>query len=253
MSAMRIDVVFGPAEFEALERGGLSGTACLVFDVLRATSTMAMAFANGVGRIRPVCTVEEALAERLKDPRVLLAGERGGVRIGAAATGGVEFDLGNSPREFGPEVVRGRTVAMTTTNGTRALRACAAADRVVAASFLNLGAAVADVRAAGCGRVLLVASGTGEETALEDVLAAGAAVERLMRGGVDVQPGDAAWVALGVWEAARPDFRVAMRRAANARRLLGMPDLAPDVEVCQRVDAVSVVPRMAGGCDLVLG
>ena len=111
---------------------------CVVFDVLRATSTFVTALHNGAKAIVPVSEISEALAFRRKQPDVLLGGERDGVRIRAAQTGGIDFDLGNSPREYTPEKVRGRTIVSTTTNGTRALRACAGAKTVLAASFLNL-------------------------------------------------------------------------------------------------------------------
>ena len=94
----------------------------------------------------PVREISEALAIRQKQPDVLLGGERDGVKIRAAQTGGVDFDLGNSPREYTPEKVRGKTIVSTTTNGTRALRACAGAQTVLAASFLNLAATAKFVR-----------------------------------------------------------------------------------------------------------
>lgn len=243
-------MILGPAEFASVETRDLRDTACLVFDVLRATSTMAVAFHHGVRAIRPVGTIEEAVKERRAEAGVLLAGERGGLRITAAQSGGVAFDLGNSPREFEAGVVAGRTLVMTTTNGTRALRACAGAAWVGAASFLNLGAALRSARASRCGRLLLVASGTGEEPALEDLLAVGAAVERLLP---DLDPAgvsDAAWAVAGIWRSAQPDFAAVVRRAKNARRLLGIPELAPDVDVCVRMDLLTCVPRLREGREL---
>src|SRR5579871_1468891 len=113
MSALQImtrslEVLFAPAEFAALRQRDLHETVCVVFDVLRATSTMMTALANGADSIVPVAEIDEAMVVRRRDARVLLAGERDGVRIRAHQTGGTEFDLGNSPREFTPEIVRGR-------------------------------------------------------------------------------------------------------------------------------------------------
>ena len=121
----------------------LSQTLCVVFDVLRATTTMLTGLANGAVEIIPVSEIPEALALRHEDPNVLLAGERKGLRITAAQTGSIDFDFGNSPRELTPEKVRGRRIAITTTNGTRALRACAHASEVQAGSFRNLSALAA--------------------------------------------------------------------------------------------------------------
>jgi 2-phosphosulfolactate phosphatase len=109
-----LEVLFTPAEFSALSGRDLSEVHCIVFDVLRATSTMLTALANGASAIFPVREIPEALKLRAAHPSALLAGERDGVRIRAAQTGGVDFDLGNSPREFTRERVAGREIIMTT-------------------------------------------------------------------------------------------------------------------------------------------
>ena len=169
-----LDVTFTPAEFTALRQRDISQTVCVVFDVLRATSTMVTALANGAREIIPVCEIAEAVALRQARPDLLLAGERDGVRILRAQTGSVDFDLGNSPREFTRERVAGRSIAMTTTNGTRALQACRGAQRVLVGSFLNLGAVAEWLARERPESLLIVCSGTHEEAAYEDVLGAGA-------------------------------------------------------------------------------
>src|SRR5689334_3523771 len=121
-----LEALFAPAEFMVLARRDLRETVCVVFDVLRATSTMITALANGAAAIYPVSEIEEALTLRRRDPSILLAGERDGFRIAASAANGTAFEFGNSPREFTRERVLGRTIATTTTNGTRALRGCVA-------------------------------------------------------------------------------------------------------------------------------
>src|SRR5258708_8323827 len=99
---------------------------------------MISAVANGAEAIIPVAEISEALALKQQRPEVLLAGERQGLRIRKDLTGGIEFDLGNSPREYTAEKVQGKTIVMTTTNGTRASRACAGAKATLHASFLHL-------------------------------------------------------------------------------------------------------------------
>jgi len=247
---MEIDVLMGPAEFERLAGRVLPGVVCVVFDVLRATSTAVTALMNGAEGILPVATVDEALAAWRGDEELLLAGERGGLRIGAEITGGRAFDLGNSPREFGRERVSGRRIAMTTTNGTRALRACAGAEAVLAGSFLNLAAVAAAATGLGADKILLVCSGTGESTALEDALAAGAFCERWMGRG---DFGDAAWLVWEAWNVAKADLLGAMGRARNARRLRSIPELSPDVELCLRVDSLNGVPCLGRDGWLRLG
>src|SRR5258706_2349070 len=140
---MKIETILTPAEFAALAQRDLCAVACVVFDVLRATSTFVTALHNGAQGIIPVSEIAEAIALRKRQPDVLLGGERNGVRISA---GGIDFDLGNSPREYTPGKVRGKTIISTTTNGTRALRACANAQTVLAASFLNLNATAEFIR-----------------------------------------------------------------------------------------------------------
>ena len=138
MTPTTLEVLFAPAEYALMSQRDLRETVCVVFDVLRATSTMVTALSNGATSIVPVAEIAEAMSIRQHRSDVLLAGERGGVRIEAHLTGGEGFDLGNSLREFTPQRIKGRTIAMTTTNGTRALRACSPASAVLLGSFLNL-------------------------------------------------------------------------------------------------------------------
>src|SRR2546423_1168480 len=140
--AKKLEVLFTPAEFQMLRQRDLSNAICVVFDVLRATSSMVTALGNGAEAIMPVQQISEALEIKARQPDVLLAGERKGVRIEGKLSGGIPFDFGNSPREFTPEKVRGKRIVTTTTNGTRALRACAKARLALASSFLNLQATV---------------------------------------------------------------------------------------------------------------
>ena len=167
----------------------------------------------------------------------LLAGERDGLRIGAALTGGVEFDLGNSPREFTREKVAGKTVIATTTNGTRALRACMGAKSVVVGSFLNLQATGNFVKENKPGHLLLVCSGTGENAALEDTLAAGALCDLLLARSPGLFPLDSATIALRAYRHAASDLSAALQASHNARRLLANADLRDDVEFCLRRDS----------------
>lgn len=243
-SSASLEVALTPAEFGPLSRRDLSGAVCVVFDVLRATSSMVAALASGAQAIVPVATIEEALSLRAARPGLLLAGERDGLRIGAELTGGVEFDLGNSPREFTPERVAGRTIVMTTTNGTRALDACAGARAVLASSFLNLGATLAWLAAERPEQLVLVCAGTFEEPALEDIAAAGA-----LCAGLDGPFGaghvaDGAVVARRTWEAFGADPLAVLSVSRNGRRLLSRPELAGDVAVCSRRDAVGFVAPM---------
>lgn len=236
---MKIETILTPAELPALAGRDLSGTACVVFDILRATSTFVTALANGAQQILPVSEIAEALAWRARDPGALLAGERGGVRIRAAQPGGVDFDLGNSPREFRPEKVRGKVIVSTTTNGTRALQACAKGQVVLASSFLNLAATARFLNELAPEALLLVCAGTGEGAALEDVLAGGA-LAGLMPG----QHSDATEVAARAYQSAHADLPAVLAGTQNARRLLGIPELRADVPFCAQRDVFQLVAVM---------
>jgi len=237
-----IEVLFTPAEFATLAQRDLSQTFCVVFDVLRATSTMVTALAHGAQAIVPVASIPEALAWRARDPRVLLAGERNGVRIAARLTGGVEFDLGNSPREFTAERVRGRTLVMTTTNGTRALQACRGAARVWVGSFLNLAAVAAGLHRTQPRHVLIVCSGTLEQPAFEDVLAAGALCEAIGPVYREGEWADSVPLALAAYRQHAGDLVAGVSSGRNGLRLLGRPELQEDVPLCATRDRYTFVP-----------
>ena len=119
---MDIDVILTPADIERISKASEFTGLAVVFDVLRATSTMITALHNGVKSIIPVSTIKEGLELKKNFSDALLGGERNGLRISAKISGGVDFDLGNSPREFVKEKVDGKTVVITTTNGTIELK-----------------------------------------------------------------------------------------------------------------------------------
>ena len=215
MRPASLEVLFTPADFGALDPARIASSTCVVFDILRATSTIVTALGNGAQAVIPVPDIASALAAREREPDVLLGGERHGVRIGPELTGGVAFDLGNSPREHTRDRVAGRTIATTTTNGTRALAACAPAAVVYAGAFLDLGTIAERLLRDGPDQLLLVCSGTYEEASYEDAIAAGALADRLWtRYGAEAS--DAAQLARIAWLEAADD--AAGRHAPLAER-----------------------------------
>lgn len=231
-----LEVLFTPADFTALKQQDLSDSLCVVFDVFRATSSMITALANGANSIIPVGEISEALAIRQQNASVLLAGERQGLRIGADLTGGIEFDFGNSPREFTKEKVTGKTIVTTTTNGTRALRSCAHAKHVLVSSFLNLRATASALRKQNPENVVLICAGTFEQTALEDVLGAGALCDLIFDAFARENISDSALMAHQIFEDAANDLLAAASGSRNGRKLLSIPNLRDDVSFCMRRD-----------------
>lgn len=235
-----LEVLFSPMEFATLRGRDLSQTTCVVFDILRATSTMLTALANGAESIRPVAEIAEAVAFHQEDATVLLAGEREGLRIGKERTGTIDFDLGNSPREFSQEKVQGRKIVMTTTNGTRALRACAGAKKILIGSFLNLRATANWLKQDCPPHLILVCSGTLEQAALEDTLAAGAVCERVWPSFAGGQA-DSAEIARRIYPLMQHDLYGAMKSSRNGRRLLAHRELCADVRFCTQRETLAFV------------
>ena len=244
MTPTTLRVLFAPAEFAVLNQRDLGQTVCVVFDVLRATSTMVTALGNGAAAIAPAAEIPEALSIRERQPEVLLAGERDGVRIEGHLTGGVSFDLGNSPREFTAASVGGRIVAMTTTNGTRALRACAPASAVLVGSFLNLRATAEYIAEQAPPNLLLVCSGTLDQVAYEDVLGAGALCDSLWHRYDGGEISDSARMARRLFRLEENDLLAAMAQSRNGRRLMAHPDLRDDVPFCIQRDLFGFVAEL---------
>jgi 2-phosphosulfolactate phosphatase len=259
---MTIETILTPAQLPGLTHRDLGNTACVVFDILRATSTFITALQNGAREVIPASEIPEAVAIRRERPDVLLAGERNGVKIqkGHGRPVGTspetekkgdtwagwpfdhspfDFDFGNSPREFRPEKVRGKTIVSTTTNGTRALRACAAGKTVLAASFLNLAATAKFLQHGKFAKVLLICAGTGEGVALEDVLAAGALADAL-----NGEECDATKTARHTFSHASSRLPAAIAGSTNGRRLLAIPGLHDDVDFCSQRDVADLVARL---------
>ncbi len=163
---MRIDVCM---RVDDLQPELISATCAVVFDVLRATSTIITALANGCSGVIPVTDTEDAIARahqnRHQGLATLLGGERGGRKL----TG---FDTGNSPLEYSGDVIAGKFLILTTTNGTRTIEVCKTASNVYMGSLLNA-RAVARRLYNKKSDVTLVCAGTKGRFSLEDAVAAG--------------------------------------------------------------------------------
>lgn len=212
----------------------------IVIDLLRASTTIAAALANGAARIVPVMTVDDALARRT--PGILLGGERRGL----APEG---FDLGNSPRDYTRERVGGKTIVFTTTNGTRAIHAASGAAAVLVGALVNLDATAA--RAARLATDLasrspeappsihIICAGTNAEETEEDILCAGAFVDRLAPYGAPHEDDRETADALAAWRAASatPDSLLDALRASRGGRNLIALELARDITDAAKLNA----------------
>lgn len=238
---------------EAARRAGPEGRTAVVIDVVRATTCIVEALANGARSVRPFGSVRGARAAAASTSAVgsgslagassgadgvLLCGERGGLPIDG-------FDLGNSPREFVADTVAGKRLLMKTTNGTAAFLAVAGAKRVLAAAFVNLGA-VADRLVDDADDVLIVCAGKEGAFALDDAVCAGhlaLAVEARALGAVELD--DGAHAATDLARARKPSAE--MLADTSAGRALAGVGLAGDLVACADVDRRSAVPEMREG------
>ena len=234
---MKIDVYFTPL---GLNAGDLSGRGVVVIDVLRATSTIVTALAAGAKAVVPAATSEEAvrLTANLERDGIVLAGERRMLKIEG-------FGLGNSPREMTPEAVGGKTVFLSTTNGTPALVVAQGGDPVLVAAALNFSAAAERAHAvfAQRGELVIVCAGRERQFALEDAYTAGRLIKAVKKGVRKLALNDAAQVALDL-AAQQGGWRDAFA-ASDAAGQLADAGLGDDVTFCAQPDRVAVVPVYA--------
>ena len=231
---MRVDVTFTPA---GLSHATVQGRTVFVIDILRATTTMCAAMSNGAKAIIPVSSTEEALrlAQTIGSKDVLLSGERNCVRIPG-------FHLGNSPLEMKAEVVRGKTLILTTSNGTKALLACHGAGAIFLAAAVNLSAAAERGREAmeANQRVLIVCAGRTGGFALDDAYCAGRLAAALL-GGTKPRKGlnDAALASLALVRRYGDNWNRPLRSSRSGRELLKL-GFAEDITDAGRLDAYPV-------------
>ena len=234
---MRVETYLSAHEADAAQIA--DGTA-VVIDVIRATSTIVEALASGARAVYPTLSSEEAirLANSLGREDTLLCGEQKGLRIEG-------FDLGNSPGEFTSDRVSGKQLVMSTTNGTRAFLAAEGAERVLAASLLNLSAVAEAV--SGAERVVFVCAGKGGRFSLDDALCAGLILQSLAGEGDDRPSSswrldDASRSALAL--AKVYDVAADLLRETAAGTALVEVGLEADLERCAEVDRYRLVPEM---------
>lgn len=216
----------------------MSGRVVAVIDVLRASSTIATALANGARSVVPLESTDEVVLRSKQFARrdVRLAGERRMLPVPG-------FDLGNSPREFSAEAVEGRTILLATTNGTPALLATQGARDVIVASYVNLKASLAFLRTAvrGGADVTIVCAGRERHFALEDAACAGRIVRGLMRRRPDVVLNDAAQASVMLDRRYGDRLDLLFADAVHGRALADA-GFATDLDACSAIDSCGVVP-----------
>lgn len=221
-----IDVCVSP---DLMHLYDVKNTTVVVVDILRATSCMTTALANGIKSIRPFAQLEDCLA--MKSHGYFTAGERNGEKVEG-------FDLGNSPFEYMKENLRGKKIAFTTTNGTQAIAKSLGAAEIVIGSFLNLRAGVEHLKKDNH-PILVVCAGWKGKMNLEDTIFAGAVVEHLKGHATPVC--DAPLAAQYLYNQAKNDLVGFLKNSSHVKRLNKL-DIHKDIEFCLTPDKYDVVP-----------
>ena len=235
---MRIDTNLIPSSSPLQD---LVNQSIVVIDVLRATSVMVQALSSGVKEIIPVTTVEEAfrLAKSFPLETRLLGGERESLKVAG-------FDLGNSPREYITARVKGKSLVLTTTNGTKAFHAVSSGKTILVGSLLNVSAVVQRCLHQ-AGDVLLVTSGDEGGLSLEDTVCGGMIIDRLIHlGKPPIELTDASQMALIAYQRFQRDLMEALRLSHRGRILIEL-GLGEDLPFCAQTDTTVLVPMFKDG------
>ncbi|MSS73537.1 MAG: 2-phosphosulfolactate phosphatase [Candidatus Latescibacteria bacterium] len=229
---MNVDLYTNPQE---VSDGSLASRTVVVIDALRASTTLVTALANGCREIVPVDTVERAMAtrKRIGPQGVLLCGERGGLKIQG-------FDLGNSPREYLPEVVAGKTLVFTSTNGSRAMVFVRGCHLGLIGAFINAGATARRILSDSA-EVAIVCSGRENLLSIEDMTCGGLIVSRLLELRPEAVLNDAARTAHILYEHYAHDLLGLLKTSDHGRHLVEI-GFGDDLPFCALIDTTHVVP-----------
>lgn len=218
---------------ELIHQHHLKGKVVVVVDVFRATSCIVTGLANGVKAIRPVGEVEEC--KQLGAQGYLTAGERDGKKVDG-------FDIGNSPFEYLDESVKGKKVAISTTNGSQAIIRSKEATQVIIGAFLNLEALMEYLLQLPQSVVVHCAGWKGTVN-LEDTLFAGALIDECAE---ELTPiGDSATLAHQLYISNHENLLGLALQSSHAHRLKGY-GIEEDLEFCLEDSKYQVVPKLVG-------
>lgn len=232
-SLRTVEVCFSPHQFDLYYSGQ---KIVVVIDVLRATSAICTAFAHGVQGIIPVASLEEA--EQYRSQGYLVGAERNGEVVDGYA-------FGNSPYSFMDEQIRGKTIVLTTTNGTQAIHISRKAEKVAIGSLVNL-SAISEWLLEQHEDVLLLCSGWKDKFNVEDTICAGAIAEQLISSGRFHYHEDSTVAARYLFKSAANNYFGFLRASSHRKRLKKL-NLNKDIIYSLKPDQVSIVPVLKDG------
>ena len=229
---MKIEVCYTPQAYNLFHK---DEAVVVVIDVFRATSAIVTAFYNGVSKMIPVATVQEA--KEYQANGFMAAAERDGEMMDG-------FELGNSPFGYMNSKVKGKTIAISTTNGTQAIEASRKASKIIIGSFLNLDV-VCDYLVAQKKDVILVCAGWKNKFNLEDTLFAGAVVDKLTSESDFQIDCDSAIASKHLYNVAKNDMYDFLSNSSHRNRLAKL-DLERDIKYCLTLNLCPIIPVMEG-------
>lgn len=231
---MKIDVVISA---DYINKELLKGKSVVVIDMLRATSVITTAIANGAKEVIPTLTVEEAFdIKNSLEKDVILAGERQAKKVDG-------FDLSNSPLEFTTDVVAGKTVVLSTTNGTRALTLSSTGDRVFVASVLNAKAVAKKLLEVGKD-IVFINAGTNGNFSTDDFICGGYIISEVCKEtSCDLK--DIAKISKEIYEA-NTNIREYVKNATHYEVLKAL-ELEGDIDYCCKKDIFDIVVEFVDG------
>lgn len=231
---MKVDLVISADD---IKKEKVDGKAVVVIDMLRATSVIVTALDNGCRRVIPVLTVEEALSIASKNKEeYLLGGERKAVKIEG-------FNFSNSPLEYTVEKVQRKSLIMTTTNGTRAIKGSEGARHILIGALINASAVVQKLLEFG-EDVTIVNAGTYGQFSMDDFICSGYIIDRITNK-ADCELTDIAKTARYIYEM-NPDFISYIKHAAHYKRIMEL-NLKADLDYCCTKDIIDKVPEYING------
>lgn len=233
---MKIDVIISADD---IKEAKLQGKSVVVIDVLRATSVIVTAISNGCRAVIPTVDVESAIGIAKKDRNMyLLGGERRALKIDG-------FDFSNSPLEYKASIVKGKTVVMTTTNGTRAIKGSTTAKNIIIGAMINAKAVSHRLQEIG-NDVVIVNAGTYGQFSIDDFICTGYIISKLKGNGkVSLELTDIATTALYIYEQNK-DI-TSFIKYANHYNVIKELGLYEDLKYCCSKDIVDVVPEYRDG------
>jgi len=231
---MKIDIIISADD---IKKEKIKNKTVVVIDMLRATSVIVTAIDNGCKGVIPVLTVDEAAnIVRNSKEEFMLGGERNALKIEG-------FHYSNSPLEYTRETIQGKTLVMTTTNGTKAIKGCAGAGNILIGAMLNA-KAIAERIVKLNKDVVIVNAGTYGEFSIDDFLCSGYIIDCVIKL-VETELSDIAVTSHYIYKN-NEDIKDFIKNASHYKRIMKL-GLAADLEYCCKKDIIDNVPEYKDG------